>query len=102
MKEPVRTILRDAYPEIFFFIDAGECGLGYSPRFRRFSLKVRRGSFAIQTLHFCPFSGRALPEPLGDRFFKEIEALGFMEGLEDLKRVPKEFKSEAWWITRGL
>ena len=102
MSEPVASILRAAYPEVFFFIDRGECALGYSPKVREFYLRVLPGSLVHQTLAFCPFSGKALPEPLRDRFFDELEALGLIDGLADVERAPAEFQSEAWWIERSL
>ena len=102
MSEPVASVLRAAYPEVFFFIDREECALGYSPKVREFFLRVRPGSAVHQTLAFCPFSGKAFPEPLRDRFFDELEALGLIDGLADVERAPAEFQSEAWWIERGL
>ena len=102
MKPPVETILRGKYPEIFFFIDRGDCGMSYSPKIREFSLVVRPGGKVGQLLHFCPFSGKQLPPSLRDRFFDELEAVGLRDGLADVERAPLEFQSEAWWVGRGL
>ncbi len=103
MKPPVETVLRVRYPEIFSFIDAGECGLGYSPKLREFHLQVRSSSASVvQEIHFCPFTGAALPSGLRDEYFSELEALGLEDGLADIPRAPPEFQSEAWWIARDL
>jgi hypothetical protein len=99
---PVRTSLRDIYPEFFSFLDRGECGLGYSPKVREFYVKVRSGSPVIQLLNFCPFSGKAFPASLRDRFFDELEELGLTEGLADFENAPAEFQSEDWWMSRHL
>ncbi len=103
MTPPVETILREQFPEIFGFIDADECGLGYSPIFREFSLQVRGSSKSVrQTIYHCPFTGTALPLGLRDEYFNELEALGLEDGLADIPRAPMEFQSEAWWIARDL
>lgn len=102
MSQPPASVLRDAYPEVFFFIDRGECALGYSAQFREFSLEVRPGRPVLQRLAFCPFSGRAFPEPLRNRFFDELASLGLDDGLADMERAPTEYQSETWWIRRGL
>ena len=102
MNPPVETSLRGEYPEIFFFIDRGECGLSYSPRFREFTVAVDPESVAVQLLAFCPFSGKAFPQGLRGPFFDELEALGLEDGLSDIERAPAEFQSETWWIARSL
>ena len=103
MKPPIETVLRDQYPEMFRFIDAGECGLWYFPKFREFNLQVRGSSKSVgQRIHFCPFTGKALPGGLRDEYFDALEAIGLHDGLSDVEKAPLEFQSEAWWIARGL
>ena len=103
MKPPVETTLRDGYPEIFRFIDRGECGIGYSPKVREFGLQVRASNSSVrQAIHYCPFTGKALPSGLRDEFFDALEAIGLDGGLSDVENAPPEFQSEAWWIARGL
>lgn len=101
MSEAPASVLRGRYPELFRFIDAGECGLGYSPKVREFWLRVRDGE-VVQQVSFCPFTGQALPSSLRTRYFDELEALGLDSGLADVDRAPSEFQSEAWWIGRNL
>jgi hypothetical protein len=91
----IESALRSAYPDLFFFIDRGECGLGYSPRVREFHLAVRPGSEVVQQLAFCPFSGKALPESLRQAFFDQLETIGLSDGLSDVDRAPPEFQTEA-------
>ena len=98
----IESTLRSAYPELFFFIDRGECGIDYSSRFREFSLMVRPNSNVFQQLIFCPFSGKPLPASLRDPFFDTLETLGFVNGIADVEKAPEEFQSEAWWLSRGL
>jgi hypothetical protein len=98
----IESTLRDEFPDLFNFIDRGECGLGYSPRFREFHLGVGPGSMAVQQLYFCPFSGKALPSSLRDAFFDALEAMGLTGGLRDVDRAPEAFQSEEWWLSRGL
>ncbi|WP_271084414.1 hypothetical protein [Brevundimonas sp. NIBR11] len=98
----IESSLRNAYPELFSFIDRGECGIGYSPKVREFHLKVRRGSAAVQLLSFCPFTGRKLPSSLRTPFFDELDRIGLNDGLTDVDRAPMQFQSERWWLDRGL
>lgn len=102
MSKAVQSVLRKDYEDLFFFLDREECGITYSPSFREFGLLVRPRSQVQQQLRFCPFTGKALPESLRDRFFDEIEKLGLIDGLADIERAPAEFQSEEWWIKRGL
>jgi hypothetical protein len=102
VSQAVQSVLRNDYPDLFFFLDREECGIAYSPSFREFGLRVRPQSPVQQQLRFCPFTGKALPGSLRNRFFDEIEKLGLVDGLADIERAPAEFQSETWWIARGL
>jgi hypothetical protein len=98
----IESTLRDAFPDLFAFIDKGECGLGYSPRVREFHLAVRPRSDVVQLLNFCPFSGKALPPSLRGAFFDALDEIGLTNGLADVDKAPVEFQSELWWLSRGL
>ena len=103
MKPPIETVVRARYPELFRFIDRGECGLKYLPKVREFCLQVRWSSPSVgQRIHYCPFTGKALPAGLRDEYFDALEAIGLHNGLSDVEKAPLEFQSEAWWIARGL
>jgi hypothetical protein len=98
----IESTLRDDFPDLFRFIERGECGLGYSARFREFHLAIEPGSSAVQGLTFCPFSGKPLPSSLRNVFFDALEAMGLINGLADVDKAPAEFQSELWWLSRGL
>ena len=96
------SILREQYPDLFFFIDRDECALGYSPSFREFHLQARPRYGAAQLMSYCPFTGAKLPESLRNRLFEELETIGLLDGLAEIERAPTEFQSEEWWIRRCL
>ncbi len=56
------------------------------------------------TIKFCPWCGKKLPKDLWNEWYDEIEELGFELPLEpeELKKIPKEYMTEEWWIKRGL
>jgi hypothetical protein len=79
-------------------LDRGEIGLRYTPKFRSYSFDYRDGGSAVQTIQYCPWCGAKLPEDLGDRWFDEIEALGFEPGDPN---IPSKYQTEEWWQCEG-
>ncbi len=55
----------------------------------------------VQGIFYCPWCGRKLPSDLTDVYFDIIIDQLKLDGPED-QRLPKEFKSDAWWKKRGL
>lgn len=55
-------------------------------------------------LKYCPWCGIELPKSLWDRWYEEIEKLGFELPLEpdDYDKIPKEYMTDEWWKKRGL
>ena len=68
----------------------------YSPQFDEFGLIVHDGGGSSITISFCPWCGRKLPESKREKWFDELEALGFDEPLFD-ERIPERYKSDAWY-----
>ena len=102
MARPIQTTLRAGFSELFSFVDDEECGLGYEPVFREFFLIVRADAPVTQQIHFCPFSGKALPPSLRHKFFDILEAQGWRGNIFELDTAPDEFQSERWWLDRNF
>ncbi|PSJ38853.1 DUF6980 family protein [Allosphingosinicella deserti] len=64
----------------------------YDPRFDEYWIAA--GS-ARQCLFFCPWCGVPLPESKRDRWFDELEALGYPDPLFD--NVPAIYRTSEWW-----
>jgi hypothetical protein len=78
--------------------DCPDALVSYSPRFDEYGLIVHDGGRSVIGIAYCPWCGAALPESKRDRWFDEIERLGYRAGSEDL---PAEYRSDAWWRNRG-
>lgn len=95
----------------------------YDPVERMFAYFINKGltleESSMQTMDYCPFCGTKLPKLLCDEYISELqksmsrqvyESL-FFKDLEsqcwclDRNKIPeefKEFKTDEWWIKRGL
>lgn len=67
----------------------------YSPEFDEYGLVVHDGGSSSIQIQFCPFCGTKLPESKRDRWFDELESLGFSQPMED--DIPERYKSDAWY-----
>ncbi len=77
--------------------DPFECGdylVAYNAVTDEYGLPIRDGGTSVLLIKHCPFCGSALPESKADRWFEEIEALGFNATDE---RLPSAYQSDAWW-----
>jgi hypothetical protein len=87
----------------------GESLLSYDSQMREYFVRGGRcykdgkdyGGF---TLIHCPFCGTKLPQDLRSEWFDELsKILGFKVDLSiDKRKIPKEFRSDAWWKKREL
>lgn len=69
--------------------------VSYSPRFNEYGLIVHDGGFSVMCISFCPWCGFKLPESLRERWFAELEALGFDEPWD--QEVPERYLTDAWY-----
>lgn len=74
----------------------------YDPIFRAYSIDNQH--YAKFYLDYCPACGKKLPSRLRDRWVETIQnELNIDLPFDmDRRRLPKEFKSDAWWKKRGL
>lgn len=99
--------------------------IGYDPVYREFwmySVKMAKetdNEILGSTIDYCPFCGIKLPKLLSDEYSIELEKVLGRKGYEalfyykdegafkecpvlDRNKVPEEFKTDEWWIKRGL
>ncbi|MBP9791623.1 MAG: hypothetical protein KBC27_00200 [Rickettsiales bacterium] len=55
-------------------------------------------------INYCQWCGKKMPKPLVDEWYKILEEeYGILDPVvDDADKVPKEFKTDAWWKKRGL
>lgn len=69
--------------------------LAYSPKFDEYGIIVHDGGSSVSAIAFCPWCGTELPPSRRDRWFEEIERLGFTR--PDDPNIPARFHSDDWW-----
>lgn len=74
----------------------------YDPVFRIYYIDNQ--NYAKFSLDYCPSCGKMLPKKLRECWIKTIqEELHIEEPFSmDRRKLPKEFKSDAWWKKRNL
>lgn len=75
--------------------DCPDALLHYSPKFDEYGIIVHDGGTASAGISFCPWCGTRLPESRRDRWFDELERLGFSNPSD--QEIPTQFHTDAWW-----
>ena len=75
--------------------DCPDAVVSYSPRFREYGLIVHDGGTSTIGISYCPWCGTKLPESLRDRWFSELEALGYDDPAA--QDIPERYKTDAWY-----
>jgi Domain of unknown function (DUF6980) len=70
--------------------------ISYSAQFDEYGLIVHDGGRSGYSISHCPFCGRKLAESKRDRWFEELENLGFDTPLSD-DNIPKKFLDSSWY-----
>ncbi|MGI9227532.1 MAG: DUF6980 family protein [Gammaproteobacteria bacterium] len=81
--------------EMELHLTQDELHIQYIPKFREYGISCKHdGVTGFQLIEYCPWCGKSLPESLRDKWFSELEALGFEP--ED-PRLPKKYLFDEWW-----
>ncbi len=80
------------HPNIF---DCPDATVIYSNKFDEYGIPVRDGGSSYIVINYCPHCGIKLPKSRRDKWFKELEKLGFNEPFE--KSIPKKYLTDEWY-----
>ena len=69
--------------------------VSYSEVFDEYGICIHDGGSSNITINFCPWCGKKLPESQRQRWFDELEKLGYFSPLFD-DTIPSKFKSSKW------
>jgi hypothetical protein len=69
--------------------------VSYWPKFNEYGLIVHDGGSSIMIISFCPWCGAKLPASLRERWFAELEALGFDD--PHLQKIPARYNTDEWY-----
>ena len=75
--------------------DCPDALIAYSEKFNEYGLIVHDRGHSVLTIAFCPWCGRRLPDSLRNRWFEELEALGFDDPLD--QQIPEKYTTGAWY-----
>ena len=94
--------LRSEFKELFELVDDITTPFLFVERFREFGVNRinepnRSVSHSFDVLAYCPRTGKKLPASLRDKFFDEIETLGFDNPSDE--NLPTKFKNGNWWLS---
>ncbi len=67
----------------------------YSDVFNEYGIPYSDG-VSIMKMEFCPWCGKRLPQSMREKWFNELEALGYEEPWLN-ENIPEEYKSDKWW-----
>ncbi len=93
------SIYETEFPELFSFIHEGKVAVEYLERFREFYIKLSTNS-GLQLIHFCPWSGKPLPQSVRDQYFDILEDPELTPYA--VRKLKQQMQDEAWWIAKGL
>ena len=102
MNRNALNILRSDFKELFELVDDITTPFLFVERFREFGVSRVNGlsrsvRHSFDQLLYCPRTGKTLPVSLRDKFFDEIEALGFDDPSDE--NLPAKFKTGEWWLS---
>ena len=93
--EQVLTHTCDQHPDPY---DCPDSILVYLPKFDEVLIVIHDGGRSGVRIRFCPWCGTRLPESKRDRWFSELESLGFEPESDG---IPARYHTDEWHRTGG-
>ncbi len=69
--------------------------ISYTAMFDEYGIIIHDGGTSVIGINFCPWCGSKLPESKRDRWFEELEKLGFTDLF--IQDIPEKFKTDEWY-----
>ena len=91
MKEAVETVC-DQHADPF---DCPDVLLYYTPKFDEYGIIVHDGGSSFLGIDYCPWCGSKLPESKRNRWFEELQRLGFREPFA--AEIPDIYRDARWY-----
>jgi hypothetical protein len=86
-------------------LNENKAHVGYAAQYREYYIDARNEPIIIYQIYYCPWCNKQLPKDLRDEWFEVLETEYHLDdpwSHEQEKLVPQEFKTDEWWIKRGL
>jgi hypothetical protein len=97
MKHCCDQMERAAENQCEMHIDRWDCPdalIHYNAKFDEYGIIIHDGGSSKICISYCPWCGSKLPESMRDRWFDELELLGFPNPFED--DIPERYKDHRW------
>lgn len=78
----------------------GDALLHYSPRFDEYGIIIHDGGCSVSVIRFCPWCGTKFPESRRDRWFEELESMGYENPLGD-DSIPEAYTDDRWYRNKS-
>jgi hypothetical protein len=75
--------------------DCPDALLNYSARFDEYGIIIHDGGGSVMEIYFCPWCGSKLPDSKRDRWFEELESLGYSP--DDDENIPAAYFDARWY-----
>ena len=69
--------------------------ISYNEQFDEYGLIIYDGGSSVIQIHHCPWCGTKLPESKCDRWFDELEKLGYENPFQ--QDIPSKYKTSEWY-----
>ena len=102
MKKNVSTLIKHCCSGMKYAVEDPLCYLYYNEKFREYWMRDDKSTSGI-VANFCFHCGAQLPDSVRKLWYNILETEYKLEYPDrDLRKVPKDFRSEIWWKKRGL
>ena len=75
--------------------DCPDAIIAYNTQFDEYGLIIHDGGTSVQSIHYCPWCGTALPISKRERWFTELAALGFDDPVT--QHIPEAYNTDQWY-----
>lgn len=102
MKKNVNKDITHCCDPMKYAVEDPFCYIFYNEKFREYNLRDDKSTSA-RGMTYCYNCGTRLPESLRDTWFEILRTEYHIDDpVDDINKIPKEFKSDEWWKKRGL
>ncbi len=102
MKKNVNHDIKHCCDAMKYAVEDPFCHLYYNEKFREYWMRDHQSTSGI-VVSFCFHCGTKLPGSLRKQWYNILEnEYGLEYPSRDMRKVPKDFRSEAWWKKRKL
>lgn len=82
----------DVHPDPY---DCPDNLIAYHEVFDEFGIIIHDGAMSNLLINYCPWCGHKLPVSKRDKWFEELEKLGYDDPFD--QNIPKEYLTDEWW-----